>query len=133
MRQLGPASLTFHGAESSRFTHSLGVMAIARRAFDRVAGPYPQLQPYRSVVLCASLLHDIGHGPFSHTGEEVFGSNHEHWTIRILQEHTPIREALDAFDPSLVDQIVQVYLKKHSIPSFGNWCQVSLTAIASTI
>lgn len=116
VRQLGPASLTFHGAESSRFTHSIGVMAIARRAFDRLAKSYPQLQPYRPVVLCAALLHDVGHGPFSHTGEEVFGSNHEHWTGRILQESKPIREALDALDPTLVEQMLQVYEKKHPIP-----------------
>ncbi|MBW4469711.1 MAG: HD domain-containing protein [Stenomitos rutilans HA7619-LM2] len=116
VRQLGPASLTFHGAESSRFTHSIGVLAIARRAFDRLAKSYPQLQPYRAVVLCAALLHDIGHGPFSHTGEDVFGSNHEHWTGRILQESQPIRDALDALDPTLLGQILQVYVKKHPIP-----------------
>ncbi|XHX76239.1 MAG: HD domain-containing protein [Stenomitos frigidus ULC029] len=116
IRQLGSASLTFHGAESSRFTHSLGVLAIARRAFDRLASVYPQLQPYRAVVLCAALLHDIGHGPFSHTGEEVFGSNHEHWTGRILQESAPIRSALDTVAPDLTEQILQVYLKKHPIP-----------------
>jgi len=116
IRQLGSASLTFHGAESSRFTHSLGVLAIARRAFDRLASAYPQLQPYRAVVLCAALLHDIGHGPFSHTGEEVFGSNHEHWTGRILQESAPIRSALDTVAPDLTEQILQVYLKKHPIP-----------------
>ncbi|WP_421654568.1 HD domain-containing protein [Leptothermofonsia sp. ETS-13] len=116
IRQLGPASLTFHGAESSRFTHSLGVMAIARRAFDRIAASYPQLCPYRPVVLCAALLHDLGHGPFSHTGEEIFGNNHEYWTRRILQEHAPIREALDSFQPDLPEQIIQVYLKKHPIP-----------------
>ncbi len=116
IRQLGPASFTFHGAESSRFTHSLGVLAIARRAFDRIAKAYPHLQRYRTVVLCAALLHDIGHGPFSHTGEEVFGSNHEHWTGRILQESAPIRNALDAADPDLIEQIIQVYLKTHPIP-----------------
>lgn len=116
VRQLGSASLTFHGAESSRFTHSIGVLAIARRAFDRLAKTYPQLQPYRAVVLCAALLHDVGHGPFSHTGEEVFGSNHEHWTSRILQESLPIREALDILDPTLLEQMLQVYLKKHPIP-----------------
>ncbi|MBC7972201.1 MAG: HD domain-containing protein [Verrucomicrobia bacterium] len=116
VRQLGPASLTFHGAESSRFTHSIGVLALARRAFDRLASVYPQLQPYRVVVLCAALLHDIGHGPFSHTGEEVFGSNHEHWTSRILQESLPIRDALDTVDSTLLEQILQVYLKKHPIP-----------------
>ncbi|NJO79884.1 MAG: HD domain-containing protein [Cyanobacteria bacterium RM1_2_2] len=115
IRQLGPASLTFHGAEASRFTHSLGVMTVARRAFDRLAGRYPQLQPYRATVLCAALLHDIGHGPFSHTCEEIFGYHHEQWTERILRESLPIRMRLDAFDAELLPQIEQVYHKRHPV------------------
>ncbi|NJO43072.1 MAG: HD domain-containing protein [Cyanobacteria bacterium CRU_2_1] len=116
IRQLGSASLTFHGAESSRFTHSLGVMAIARRAFDRMAQRYPQLNPHRPTVLCAALLHDVGHGPFSHTCEDVFGSHHEHWTRRILRESAPIRQLLDEFDPDLLNQMELVYQKQHPIP-----------------
>ncbi|MBD3881521.1 HD domain-containing protein [Phormidium tenue FACHB-886] len=116
IRQLGPASLTFHGAESSRFTHSIGAMAIARRAFDRLAAKYPQLQPYRPVVLCAALLHDIGHGPFSHTCEEIFGCQHELWTGRILKESAPIQALLVAFDPGLPSQLEQVFLKRHPVP-----------------
>jgi HD superfamily phosphohydrolase len=123
IRQLGPASLTFHGAESSRFTHSLGVMAIARRAFDRVAQDYPQLLPYRPVVLCAALLHDVGHGPFSHTCEEIFGGHHEHWTERILQEFEPIRTLLDSFDRTLLPQLEQVYHHYH--PTAFVWQLVS--------
>ncbi|MDX2239123.1 MAG: HD domain-containing protein [Leptolyngbyaceae cyanobacterium bins.302] len=116
IRQLGPASMTFHGAESSRFTHSIGVMAIARRAFDRICKFYPQLKPYRVVALCAALLHDLGHGPFSHTAEEIFGCHHEHWTARILQESAPIQQALDAFSPDLLEQILQVYNHQHPVP-----------------
>lgn len=116
VRQLGPASLTFHGAESSRFTHSLGVMAIARRAFDRLAGTSPQLRPHRPVVLVAALLHDLGHGPFSHTGEEIFASHHEQWTERILRESVPVRRILDAFDRHLVDQLILVYRQKYPVP-----------------
>jgi len=116
IRQLGPASLTFHGAEGSRFTHSLGVMAVARRAFDRIARDYPQLLPHRTVLLCAALLHDIGHGAFSHTAEEIFGSDHEVWTRRILRESKPIRELLDRHSPDLIDQIEAVFLKKYPIP-----------------
>ncbi len=116
IRQLGPASMTFHGAETSRFTHSIGVMAVARRAFDRISKAYPQLTVHRPVVLCASLLHDLGHGPFSHTAEEIFGSNHEHWTERILRESAPVRQALDGFHPQLLDQILQVYHKNYPVP-----------------
>jgi uncharacterized protein len=116
IRQLGPASLTFHGAETSRFTHSLGVMAVARRVFDRIADSHPQLLVYRPIVLCAALLHDLGHGPFSHTAEEIFGSHHEVWTRRILLESPPVRTLLDGFHPQLAAQIEQVYLKKFPIP-----------------
>ncbi|MBF2027307.1 MAG: HD domain-containing protein [Oscillatoriales cyanobacterium C42_A2020_001] len=116
IRQLGPASMTFHGAESSRFTHSIGVMAIARRAFDRICKAYPQLKPHRPVVLCAAMLHDIGHGPFSHTAEEIFGCHHELWTERILQESAPIRQALETFSPTLLEQIIQVYQHSYPVP-----------------
>ncbi|MGI0486892.1 HD domain-containing protein [Pantanalinema rosaneae CENA516] len=116
IRQLGPASLTFHGAESSRFTHSLGVMAVARRAFDRIAQSYPQLKSHRPVVLCAALLHDIGHGSFSHTAEEIFGCQHEYWTERILRESQPIHQLLVDFEPYLVERIIQVYQKRYPVP-----------------
>ncbi len=116
IRQLGVAGLTFHGAESSRFTHSLGVMAIARRAFDSIVQRHPNLVPYRAAVLCGALLHDIGHGPFSHTCEDIFGSQHEHWTLRILIESLPVRQLLDAHDPKLLPQLEQIYTKQHPIP-----------------
>jgi uncharacterized protein len=116
IRQLGPASLTFHGAEGSRFTHSLGVMYVARRIFDRLTMRHPALQPHRTVTLCAALLHDLGHGPFSHTCEEIFQSNHELWTRRILQESPQIRLLLDQAEPDLAAQIAQVYLKQYPLP-----------------
>lgn len=116
IRQLGAASLTFHGAEGSRFTHSLGVMAIARRAFDRLLQSNPDLRPYRATVLCAALLHDIGHGPFSHTCEDIFGSHHEQWTLRILEEAPAIRAALADYDPDLGSTLRQVYEKAHPVP-----------------
>jgi uncharacterized protein len=116
IRQLGTANLTFHGAEGSRFTHSLGVMQVARRAFDRLMTHYPQLQPYRALVLCGALLHDIGHGPFSHTGEEIFHNHHEIWTRRILRKAPAVRQLLDGFDPALVSQLEQVYLKTFEFP-----------------
>lgn len=116
IRQLGPAYLTFHGAESSRFTHSLGVMALARRAFDPLVIRYPQLRPHRATVLCAALLHDIGHGPFSHTAEEIFGLHHEHWTQRIIQDIPAIRDPLHQYSPNLIPSLVQVYTHTHPVP-----------------
>lgn len=116
VRQLGIAHLTFHGAEGSRFTHSLGVMEVARRVFDRLARQYPILKPYRALVLCGALLHDIGHGPLSHTSEDLFGGDHEHWTRRILREDVTIRALLDSYSPDLVRGLEQVYLKQYPLP-----------------
>jgi len=116
IRQLGPASLTFHGAESSRFTHSLGVMAIARRAFDQLQRRYPELRPHRATVLCAALLHDIGHGPFSHTAEDIFGLHHEDWTRRIIREFSVIQDLLQGYSPELSAAIEQVYTHTHPLP-----------------
>ncbi|HSM84025.1 MAG TPA: HD domain-containing protein [Nodosilinea sp.] len=115
IRQLGPASLTFHGAESSRFTHSLGVMAIARRAFEQLQRRYPELAPHRTTVLVAALLHDIGHGPFSHTAEEVFGLQHEQWTRRMIRELPDIHAALENRAEGLTEAVDQVYTHKHPV------------------
>lgn len=115
IRQLGPASLTFHGAESSRFTHSLGVMAIARRAFDQLQRRYPDLAPHRATVLVAALLHDIGHGPFSHTAEEVFGLQHEHWTRRMIRDLPEIHAALESRAAGLTEAVDQVYTHTHPV------------------
>ena len=99
VRQLGPAFLTFHGAESSRFTHSLGVFHLARRAFSRLVGLDPTLEPHRGLVYAAALLHDLGHGPLSHTGEEMFGLRHEDWSALLIRNHPAIRDSLNSYAP----------------------------------
>src|SRR5262245_8192176 len=78
IRQLGALFLTFHGAEHTRFAHSVGVAWMAKRVFDALdaAGQIP-LRPKareraRLVGIAAALLHDAGHGPFSHLYEKVF-------------------------------------------------------------
>jgi len=93
IRQLGALFLTFHGAEHTRFTHSLGVAYMARRIFDALlaAGQVQQkgraLERTRLVAIVAALLHDLGHGPFSHLYEKVFNDRrHEEWTGLIIRQ-----------------------------------------------
>ena len=89
IRQLGMAYLVYPGAEHSRFTHSLGVYHLAGRAIDqlkRVSGDELFDDGKRKAILAAALLHDIGHGPFSHVFEGVTKGRHEHWTLRIVKE-----------------------------------------------
>lgn len=86
IKQVPTTSFTFHGAEHSRFTHCLGVYEIARRATEMFEAKYPdQWQKEESLVtLVAALLHDIGHGAYSHTFERLFDTDHERITQEII-------------------------------------------------
>ena len=103
IKQLGMGELVFPGANHNRFTHSLGVMNMARRflhTLDRESGILPEEQ--RTAVLTASLLHDVGHGPFSHTFEKITDESHEARTVEIIQDpDTEIHKCLSGFDPQL--------------------------------
>ncbi|RJX36788.1 HD domain-containing protein [Paenibacillus pinisoli] len=118
IRQLGTTYLTFHGAEHSRFSHSLGVYEITRRIisqFERSGYPdWPAEE--RLVSLCAALLHDVGHGPFSHSLEEIFDTDHEVWTCNILQGNTDINKVLRQVSEDFPDKVAAVIQKKYPKP-----------------
>ena len=88
IKQLGFSHLTFPGADHSRFAHSIGVMHVARRLLDRVAqiSATGVDEEQRMLVLVAALLHDVGHGPFSHAFEKITRSHHELRTLEIIRE-----------------------------------------------
>lgn len=115
IRQLGTSYLTFHGAEHSRFSHSLGVYEITRRIISQFErNQYEDWSPDDSLVtMCAALLHDVGHGPFSHSIEEAFHMHHEDWTCRIISGDTEINQVLRARDVNLPDQVVSVIRKTY--------------------
>ncbi|MFM7086088.1 MAG: HD domain-containing protein [Cyanobium sp.] len=108
IRQLGTAHLTFQGAESSRFTHSLGVLHIARLALNHLLRQEPSLVGQRACLYAAALLHDIGHGPFSHSGEEMFGLHHEHWSGRLIREHPQLRDRLECERRGLAAEVADL-------------------------
>jgi uncharacterized protein len=91
LRQLGLAYLAFPSAEHSRFTHALGALAMGTRAFDELLrrnqgcfGNSAEAAYQRRLVRAALLLHDIGHGPFSHSCESVLGVAHEQRTTDLI-------------------------------------------------
>lgn len=91
LRQLGLAYLAFPSAEHSRFGHALGALAIGTRAFDEMlrssadfTGSASEAAYQRRLVRAALLLHDIGHGPFSHACESVLGVRHEARTAALV-------------------------------------------------
>ena len=109
IRQLGTTYLVFHGAEHSRFSHSLGVYEIVRRIIDDVFKGRPEWdESERLVALCAALLHDLGHGPFSHAFEVVFNTDHEQFTQRILLGDTEVNEVLRRVDEDFPNRVAQV-------------------------
>ena len=97
IKQLGPAYLTFHGAESSRFTHSLGVFHIARRAINHLSELDSRLKEHKFILYGAALLHDLGHGPLSHTSEEIFKIKHEAWTAKLINSNKEIALILNRY------------------------------------
>tara|TARA_Y100001968_G_scaffold326680_1_gene370247 strand:+ start:59 stop:1312 length:1254 start_codon:yes stop_codon:yes gene_type:complete len=108
IKQLGPAYLTFHGAESSRFTHSLGAFYIARKALNKLEIIDKSLKEKRGILYSASLLHDLGHAPMSHTGEDIFGIQHEQWSSKIILEDPTIHKILEGFAPGTSTQIANI-------------------------
>ncbi|MGG4555101.1 HD domain-containing protein [Paenibacillus humicus] len=115
IRQLGTSYLTFHGAEHSRFSHSLGVYEITRRIISQFErNNYPDWpKEERLVALCAALLHDLGHGPFSHSIEQAFDMNHEDWTCRILLGDTEVGHVLKRMGEDFPDKVASVIRKDY--------------------
>ena len=108
IRQLSGVSMVFQTAEHSRFTHSLGAYEMANIALQKVRG-MENLNEYDKIVfLCAALLHDVGHGPYSHAFEGVLGISHEEMTIKIiLSPITEINKIL-SIKTGLADDIASV-------------------------
>jgi len=104
LRQLGLAYLAFPSAEHSRFSHALGALAMGTRAFDELVrhgreffDDDADVAYQRRLVRAALLLHDVGHGPFSHACEAVLGVRHEARTAEMLALDD-LRAALEAMD-----------------------------------
>lgn len=132
IRQLGVSEFVFPGATHTRFTHSIGVYHNARRLVrlideDRIDSPEePGRNGTRSsedrsrVIRVAALLHDIGHGPFSHAFEGARTAlartqgrekikKHEFYSAELIRHpDMAICKVLSEFDPVLPEQVAQV-------------------------
>jgi HD superfamily phosphohydrolase len=138
IRQLAWTDMVYPGATHSRFEHSLGVMHIATRLFDALCQRNEPLlaselnynnaglQRQRQLVRLAALLHDIGHGPFSHAAEEILPLNssinmhytHEQYSAAIVElslkdviENHPVNQNNYHIT---VDEIKDLFLEKPS-------------------
>ena len=102
IKQLGLGLYTYQGAEHSRFTHSLGAFHLMTRVLDRLSEKQAIDRQAHTAARAAALLHDVGHGSFSHVMEKVLGFHHESWTVKVVQsEETEIGQLLASYSPEL--------------------------------
>ncbi len=116
IRQLSGVHMVFHTAEHSRFSHALGVYELAYR-FLQIPEIKNNLNERESLLfLVSALLHDIGHGAYSHAFEYVFKVNHEKIGAMLISKHPEIKSILDAIDLEFANDVAGIILKKKKFP-----------------
>lgn len=126
IRALGPASLAYPGGEHSRFSHALGSAYVMRRYLERVDELSDEIpsrdridQATAGIALAGALLHDLGHGPYSHTFEGLFPHMppHETWTMRIVSDpDTRVHRAMRSLDSEMPARVQELLEGNNPIP-----------------
>lgn len=112
IRQLGFSDLVFPGATHSRFAHSVGVFHTARllcRVVEEKLGNSFEREAAETVI-CAALIHDLGHGPFSHAFESALDmrGKHEAWTEKIILSDS-ISSIIDGYRRNMASDVARVF------------------------
>ncbi len=131
IKQLALTYLIYPGAMHTRFEHSLGVVELATRAFNALLNrdregkiktslKSADLSPEDACTLLrlSALMHDIGHLPFSHVGEEILpnGKKHEDVTITIILKSS-LRRVIDKeFGTETADRVATLLDKSRTVP-----------------
>lgn len=114
IHQLGVSDTTYPGASHTRFSHTLGVLHLMQQVCQRIeqVSGDEAVESNRERLLAAALLHDVGHGPFSHLFEPCLGIDHEEWSVKIIQNeageiHSILREHFGDSFPDEVAQLIE--------------------------
>ncbi len=109
VRQLGLAHFAYQAAEHSRFTHSLGTFHLATRILAKLQTKYKISAEDQTAVRVAALLHDLGHGAFSHVLETILGFHHEDFTIEtVLSHETEVGNLLCEYSSDLPSRVADI-------------------------
>lgn len=111
VKQVSTTVFTFHGAEHSRFSHCLGVYEIARRVTEIFDAKFSEIWDSNEnlLTMVAALLHDVGHGAYSHTFEKLFDTDHEAITQEIITSpDTEVNAILRGVSPDFPENVASV-------------------------
>lgn len=119
VNHLGIVHFIYPMAKHYRLEHSLGVYELTRRVLVKLEAYKLVPEDTYRAVLAAALLHDLGHGPFSHLFELVSGYDHEEYSVDIISSsETEVYKVFEKHSPSSREQVVQILQGKHPVP----WC-----------
>ena len=110
LRQLATACLVYMNANHTRFDHSMGVAYLAEKLCSHLKNNYPNLDITDKDVLClklAGLLHDVGHGPFSHVYENVVTADWSHEDASLMMIDALLEGMGIAINMSKLDEPLQ--------------------------
>ncbi len=115
IKQLSFVNIVFSCGENSRFIHSLGVYELARRFLDKNNNILKGIFTHRDqmLLLTTALLHDVGHGSYSHVFEEIFETNHEKKSVEIIEKHSQIVDILDKLDLDFKYDVASIIKKEN--------------------
>ena len=127
IKQLGFSELVYPGATHTRFSHSVGVYYAARELVGLLRNILGSSfsQEKANVAICAALLHDLGHGPFSHTFEGVEKARgarkkHESWTVEIVTGETGVGKILSDYDVKLQHDVSILLEREYPVDIYSS-------------
>ncbi|EJF10191.1 metal dependent phosphohydrolase [Pontibacter sp. BAB1700] len=123
IKQLGLTEMVYPGALHTRFHHALGAMHLMNLALNTLRGKNNEISDAEfEASLIAILLHDVGHGPFSHALETAIFQevHHEHLSLHIMH-------LLNEEFGGRLSLAIQIFTDTYERRFFHNWCQASWT------
>jgi HD superfamily phosphohydrolase len=117
LRQLAGAEFVYPGANHTRFEHSVGVMYLAGRLVENSNLSEHLSKDEAQIIRMAALLHDVGHGPFSHVFEHILtkflNKTHEDMTTWVIQK-SELADILNSlgYDPDVISKLAVGSLHK---------------------
>jgi uncharacterized protein len=126
IKQLGFSELVFPGATHSRLAHSVGVFHTARQLSRLISDRLDDFNPDRATVAqAAALVHDLGHGPFSHSFEGALKKldvkkRHEEWTVEIITGDTKVAETLRTFSAGFDSEVAKLLASETPVDIYSS-------------